>query len=176
MIVVVVLAAVLVGLAWQLRRRRGERAANGLSDVGLGTTVDLIAVVIGSGGTVRQSIETVAEFGPEPVSSSFASVLVNADDGMLLADALGRLAADVGSSFQPLVGALVATERDGAPVSLLLQRLADDAEQARRWRIEALARRLPVTTLVPLVVCLLPATIVGTVVPLVIVALRHLEL
>lgn len=180
-----------------VRRRRAARAAGAVQaiDAGLGQTVDLVAVVIGGGGTVRQAIETVARFGPEPVASSFNSVLARtsarpvestvgarsitsasgSSAGLLLADAIAPLSDELGRSFHPLVGALLATERDGAPVSLLLQRLADDAEQARRWRIEALTKRLPVTLLVPLVVCLLPATVVGALVPLAVIALRELN-
>lgn len=176
MIVVMGFVVACVLLAW-LRVRRGRNAVVSADQAraGLGPTVDLVSVVVGSGGTIRQAVEAVADHGTQSVAGSFASAVADADGGMLLADALERSSTDLGSIYHPLIGALVATERDGAPVSLLLQRLADDAEQARRWQIEAMARRLPVTMLVPLVTCLLPATVIGTVVPLVLVAVRHLQ-
>jgi len=167
-----------VALGFGIRHLRGRRAAEQRAavDAGLGFTVDLVAVVVGSGGTVRQAAEAVAQHGPSGVCAAFALAIERARTTMLLADALDSVAVELGPVFHPLLGALVATERDGAPISLLLQRLADDAEQARRWQTDALATRLPVTMLVPLVTCLLPATVVGALVPLALVALRNLNI
>lgn len=155
-------------------RRRRSSAPRRAAEAGLDLTIDLLSVVMGSGGTVRQAIATVAATGPAAVRPAFAAVLERSAGGLLLADALVPLSSDLGAAFHPLAGALIATERDGAPVSMLLQRLADEAEQARRWQAEAMAKRLPVSLLVPLVVCLLPAVVIGAVVPLAVIALRQL--
>ncbi len=172
-------SVVILGVVVLLRRqvRLGARAAADRElAAGLGFTIDLISVVLGSGGTIRQAVATVADRGPTVVRPAFATALARAADGELLVDALARSVDELGPAFQPLVSALVSTERDGAPVSGLLERLADDAHQARRWQLEALRKRLPVTLALPLVCCFLPAVVVGAVVPLAVLAFRQLGL
>lgn len=173
-IVVVIALGFVVGVR-RLRCRRAVQAGQRELEAGLAFTIDLVAVVVGAGGTIRQAVAAVAEVGPLAVRPAFGTVLERSADGELLADALA-VEDQLGPAFHPLIGALVATERDGAPISMLLQRLADDADQARRWQIEAMAKRLPVSLLVPLVVCMLPAVVIGALVPLVIIAVRQLEL
>ncbi len=155
------------------QRRSAGRHGQAMED-GLDFTIDLIAVVIGSGGTVRESLAAVAAVGPVSVRPVFAGVLRRADDGVLLADALVGATDELGPVYHQVIWALITTERDGAPISILLQRLADEADQARRWRAEAMAKRLPVSLLVPLVVCCLPSVVIGAVVPLAVVAVRQL--
>ena len=176
--IAVVAVVAMAGVVVAVHRLRGKRQAEArtATEAGLGFTVDLITVVVGSGGTIGQAVETVARHGPDLVAPTFRRVMERARTDLLLADALDVAVDDLGPTFHPLIGALVATERDGAPISLLLQHLADDAQQARQWQAEALAKRLPVTMLVPLATCLLPATIIGALVPLVLVALRQLDL
>lgn len=173
-IVVAVLAvpAVLgLGAQRKRRRRRSHRAA---IDDALGFVVDLVAVVLGSGGTVRQAVAAVASHGPEAVRPTFAAAVDRSTSGHRLADAVAEVSVALGPTFHPLVGALLAAEVDGAPVASVLSRLADDVEHRDRWRADATAGRLPVALLPPLVLCLLPAVVVGSVVPLAVVALRQL--
>ncbi len=172
-VVLAVVAVVVVALVVRRRRVRG-RARLAAVEGSLGFTVDLVAVVLGSGGTVRQAVGAVATNGPPPVRSRFAEVVECSTRGHRLADALAELSADLGPAFHPLVGALLAAEVDGAPVAAVLARLADDVESRDRWRAEASAGRLPVALLPPLVLCLLPAVVIGAVVPLAVVAFRHL--
>lgn len=169
-------ALCLTALQWRRRNRLAASRRRDRMEAGLGRTVDLIAVVIGSGGTIYQAVSTVARHGPDLVRPVFDAVLQDAAAGELLGDALTGATEALGPPYHPLLGALVATERDGAPASALLHRLADDAQLARRWQLESLAGRLPVTLLVPLVTCLLPAVILGAVVPLAVVAIRQLNL
>ena len=174
-VVALVLVLVLGFLVPRVRVKRAEAKTTRAIMGGLGPTVDLIAVVLGGGGTVREAVEVVADYGPLAVAPSFQAALVRADGGLLLADALAPLDDELGPTFHPLIGALLTSVRDGGPVSSLLEHLAEDAAKARSWQIESMARRLPVTLIVPLVTCLLPATVVGVVVPLAISALRQLN-
>jgi hypothetical protein len=73
-----------------------------------------------------------------------------------------------------MVAALTATIRDGAPTSSLLLRLGDEARAVRRRQNERRARSVPVQMLFPLVCCSLPAVIVGTVLPLVLIGVDRL--
>ena len=68
-------------------------------------------------------------------------------------------------AVRPLVDALVAAERYGAPLAAALDRVADDARTTRRRQREEAARRVPVKLLFPLVFCTLPAFALLTVVP-----------
>ncbi len=157
------------------RRRQAAKAQLAARESALAFTIDLMTVVLGSGGTIRDAVATVAREGPVPVRAGFQQVLDRSISGSLLVDALASASEPLGPAYHPLIGALAASERDGAPLSSLLQRLADEADQARRWQSEAQLRRLPVRLLVPLVLCQLPAVVLGAVVPLAIVALRQLR-
>jgi len=167
------------GLAAAMLRRRHRaagRARQEALEASVAFTADIVAVVLGSGGTIRQAVAAVAADGPEPVRPMFAAARDGASSGVLLSDALTATSADLGPAFHSLVGALVAAESDGAPLGAMLARLADDAESRDRWRAEAAAGRLSVALIPPLVLCLLPAVLIGTVVPLAVVALRQLRL
>jgi Flp pilus assembly protein TadB len=141
----------------------------------LAPTIDLLAVVLGAGGTIADGVRVVAERGPEPVRPAFSHALRARDGGMVLADALPTLSAVLGRDYHSLTAVLVVGEEGGAPVGQLLERLADEADQARRRALAAGLARLPVTLIVPLVVCQLPAVIVGAVVPLIVLAVRQLR-
>ncbi len=141
----------------------------------VGFSIDVIAVVLGSGGTIRQAIAAVAREGPPPVRLVFHEIVARSERGDLLVDALAAASGPLGPSFHPLLGALVDAEVGGASISTVLARLADDLESRERWQSEAAAGRVSVAVLPPLVLCLLPAVIIGAVVPVAIVALRHLD-
>lgn len=169
--VVLIVATVLIGRA-RVRRERRRQAA---IDAGLGFTVDLVAVVLGSGATIRQAVAVVATEGPLPVRPAFAAILERSMAGHLLADALAEASVELGPAFHPLLGILAGADVDGAPVGAVLARLGDDVEHRTRWQDDAAAGRLPVALVPPLVVCLLPAVVVGAILPLAIVAIGQLR-
>ncbi|MBA3267134.1 MAG: type II secretion system F family protein, partial [Acidimicrobiia bacterium] len=80
-----------------------------------------------------------------------------------------------GEAVRPLVAALVASERYGAPLVASLERLADEVRRDRRRRAEEAARKVPVKLLFPLVTCTLPAFGLLTVAPLIASAVRSLR-
>lgn len=168
-----VVPVILVLLRRQLRRRVAARQSTEIT-AGLAKTIDLIVVVLGSGGTVHEALSVIATVAPVPVRPAFVEVLRQSSDGLLLSNALAFAYDLLTPEFHPLLGALLSAERDGGAMSAVLERLADDAEQARKWQAEAVARRLSVSLLLPLVVCLLPAVVIGALVPLVVVTVRQL--
>lgn len=171
----VALVVVAAPVARFRRRSVVEARLAGARQAALAPTIDLIAMTIGAGGTLADGVALVAERGPPAVRTEFALVIERRVRGDVLVDALPLITERLGADYHPLVTALVAAEHGGAPVGHLLQRLADEAEQARRRSVELALARLPVKLLVPLVVCQLPAVIAGAVLPLTIVALRHLR-
>jgi pilus assembly protein TadC len=92
-----------------------------------------------------------------------------------LADALPSVVGEVGESGRALVGALVSSERDGVSLAPLLERVRVEALRVRRHELEVAARRLPVLLLFPLVLCVLPAFVLLTVVPLLASSLHDLQ-
>jgi Flp pilus assembly protein TadB len=154
----------------ELRRRERD-----LADA-LPEALDACTVVLGAGGTIRDSVEMLAGRGPAPLRPLAAEAVRRADAGQTFDQALRWLQRELGPGYQPLTGALLLAHEQGGSVGLLLARLSAEASATRRRRGELRARRLPVALLVPLVCCSLPAVLVGAVVPLAIVALRHLDL
>ncbi|MDP8938520.1 MAG: type II secretion system F family protein, partial [Actinomycetota bacterium] len=89
---------------------------------------------------------------------------------------LDDVPARAGEAVRPLVAALIASERYGAPLVAGLERLAGEVRADRRRRAEEAARKVPVKLLFPLVACTLPAFALLTVAPLVASAVRSLRL
>lgn len=95
----------------------------------------------------------------------FGRLLASVEAGRPFVIALDAVR-QLGEPVLPLVDALVATERDGAPLLAALERVGADARLERRRRAEESARSVPVRLLFPLVLCTLPAFGLLTVVPL----------
>jgi pilus assembly protein TadC len=149
--------------AWAERRARARRDAAVVR--ALPEAVDLTALAVAAGANVPVALAAVARRGPEPIAGELGRALGRVGRGGRLPDALGELPARLGEEVRPLVAALIATERDGAPLRDSLARLADDVRRLRRRRAEEAARRVPVKLLFPLVVCTLPAFALLTVAP-----------
>jgi tight adherence protein C len=71
---------------------------------------------------------------------------------------------------------LVSAERHGSPLTVPLERAADQARDLRRRRAEEAARRIPVMLLFPLVLCVLPAFVLLAVLPLLASSLQSLSI
>ena len=103
-------------------------------------------------------------------------VIARVDQGEPIAGALRWYGAHLGTAGGDLSAVLIAAERDGAPLVAGLERAADATRRAERRALERRARRLPVTMLLPLVLCVLPAFVILTLVPLLVGTLRDLRL
>ena len=166
-------------LAWALpavragreHRRRLAAIAADLPDV-----VDLLVLAVGAGLTVRLAVGAVARRASGPLGAELARVGEEADLGRRLADALDDLPGRAGEATRPLVAALIASERYGAPLAAGLDRLAHEVRADRRRRAEEAARKVPVKLLFPLASCTLPAFGLLTVAPLIASAVRSLRL
>jgi tight adherence protein C len=159
----VITPAQLLGRLTAPRERRRRDAA---VVVELPEVVDLLVLAVGSGRNVALAVEAVASRSPPRFAAALTAALERVGRGERLADALARVPHELGEPGRPLVAALVASERYGVPVLPTLERLALDARADRRRRAEEAARRVPVTLLFPLVLCVLPAFGLLTVAPL----------
>jgi pilus assembly protein TadC len=145
------------------RRVRGRASASFVRDVP--DVVDLFRVAANGGLTVHDAVREVGRVVTGPVEVALLEVQRRVGLGLRLADAL-PLVVDSGEPIRPLVRVLVSAERDGAPLAEPLERVSAHARDVRRRRAEEAARRVPVRLLFPLVVCVLPAFVLLTVVPL----------
>lgn len=162
--------AVGVMRASQRSRSDEERVAAGLAEV-----VDLFAVMLRSGHNMTASVAEVGRWVEGPVGEGFAWCSHVSARGEPIARALEELPERLGPVVRPLVSALVANERHGAPIVAGLAQLAADHRADRRRRAETAARRLPVHLLMPLILCVLPAFMLLTVVPVVAETFRNLD-
>ncbi len=162
--------ALVVAAAWwsgRRRRHRSRQVDRARSD--LPALVDLLAIVVASGGNLHQAVATAARGVP-----GLGWVLADhADDPVAALAAVDDL---VGLPGLRLAPPIAAASDQGAPLSPVLQRLADDARSVRRRRAEAAARRAPVRSLAPLLLLTLPAFVLLTVAPLLASGLRSLHL
>jgi len=154
-----------------LERRRLDAYAGGLAEV-----VDLLALAVGAGLTVPLAVDAVARRATGPLAVELGRVREEVALGRRLADALEDLPARCGEAVRPMVAALVASERYGAPLAAGLDRLAREVRLERRRRAEEAVRKVPVKLLFPLVTCTLPAFALLTVAPLLASAIRSLRL
>jgi pilus assembly protein TadC len=166
--------AVLMIPAWRARHEQ-LRFATAVVDE-LPEVVDLFSLAIGAGLNVRLAVEAVAERAPPLSAAVLRDVVARVRAGVRQADALAVVPVALGHVTRPLVDALAAAERYGAPLGAALDRLALEARQDRRRRAETAARRLPVQLLFPLVLCVLPAFALLTVVPVLAGSLGTLHL
>jgi Flp pilus assembly protein TadB len=170
--------AAVVG-AWALaraHRRRAQARARSAEVAALPLSLELCQVTLGAGGTVFDCLRVLADEGPEPVRQAAVEGIEAARSGSRLDVALGHFQDRLGLAFQPLTGALLLGLRQGGSIGLLLHRLTVEANASRRRLGELRARRLPVQLLGPLVVFALPAVVIGAIVPLIVVAVRSLDL
>jgi len=166
----------LVGWAWPtVRARRDERRLLAALAADLPDVVDLFVLAVGAGLTVALAVATVSRRAGGPLGTELRQVCDDVAVGRRLAEALEDVPARAGEAVRPLVAALVASERYGAPLSAGLERLASEVRRDRRRKAEEAARRIPVKLLFPLVGCTLPAFALLTVAPLIAGAVRSLH-
>lgn len=157
--------------------RRSAAAETGVAtDRVLPEVIDLIILGVGSGLTSRHSLEMSLPWLQAPFSSAVSEVIRRSNGGEAFAVALEMATTELGPAARPLINTLIASETDGAALLPALLRVSDEARRRRRVEAENRARRVPVSMLFPLVLCILPAFALLTVVPLLIGTLTDLEL
>jgi tight adherence protein C len=166
------------GLAFVVVRRRRSRLRAEMMLVvrGLPDVIDLIALGVGAGLTLRHALAHAVAWMPAPFGSVFTEALQRSTDGESLIRSLDWCEPRLGDPSRPLLRVLIAAERDGAALLPALERAADEARRQRRVQAEERARKVPVTMLFPLVLCVLPAFALLTVIPLLLGTLADLEL
>lgn len=172
-VVVAVVVHPVVGLAigvcvWGapvIRSRRTRAQHDRAVRDGLPDVVDLLRLAIGSGMNIRLALDAVGPRCPAVFADGIDEVNRRITLGQPLAVALEVLDG-LGEPLVALTRGLVAADLDGAPLGPTLDRIADEARTLRTRDAQEHARRLPVKLLFPLVMCIMPAFIVLSVIPL----------
>ena len=159
--------SVLVSRAARRRAREADLAIPQLLDLlSAGTAAGLPAMAV-----LARSARTVRG----PLAEELASVLVAVDHGAAWRPELEAMAARLGlPDLRRLVATIGRSERLGSNLSGSLHDLAGDVRAARRARATERARAAPVKMLFPLVFLVLPAFLLLTVVPVLLVSLRSI--
>lgn len=165
-------AALVLPRASDAARRRRQQAAIAAAVPDL---VELFLVAASAGRSVPASLAAVAARAPQSLGPVVGRARDRFDRGLPLADCLAELARELGPSGAPLVDALGQAATAGVPLVPLLEGVAATARDARRRQAQAAARRLPVTLLFPLVLCVLPAALLLAVVPVLVVSVAALD-
>lgn len=153
-------------------RLRRERAAVAAAVPDL---VDLFLVSASAGSPVVASLSAVAPRAPAPVVPAVRSAHDRFGRGLPLVECLAELGDALGPTGEPLTEALAQATSAGVPLVPLLEGVAATARDERRRRAQEAARRLPVTMLFPLVLCILPAAVLLAVVPVLLVSVASLH-
>jgi tight adherence protein C len=159
-----------------MRRRRAARRRTHQILHHLGDVIALSQLGAEAGLTVVSIVDIVRHHAPVVFTEALDQVMAETERGRRLADVLFELPDTLGEAVRGWVSALVTSERYGVALVPALDVVAEEWRQRRRRTADALARRLPVTLLFPVAVCVLPATVLLTIVPLVITGLSGLSI
>jgi len=170
-----VIVACVIAVAAATRQRRTKRMALLAIEAAMPDAIELLVMCLHSGSSPAQSIAQLTREAPPPLRPAFDAVEQRLHRGAGFAEALGALTSSCGRCALPLVAAMSAAVRDGLPLAPVLDRLTDEAVDARRRHGEAAARRLPVRLSFPLVVCTLPSFVLLAIAPAVLGAISSLQ-
>jgi len=166
-----------VPMARRFRRSRADRAAADRAVLrALPEVVDLIVLGVGAGLTPRDALARCEAWLPSPFGPAFHEARRRAAAGESFAGAIESAAATLGDPARSLITVLVGAEHTAGSLVPTLLRVGDEARRRRRVDAQERARRLPVTMLLPLVTCVLPAFGLLAVAPLLISSLSGLGL
>lgn len=164
------LAVLFGGAGFVLLGRLPARASRPAPAAQVAETLEFLAVCLDVGRPMSQAVAAVAEASPEPSRALLRQV------GAHLA--LGRAGPDAWEELRhdPVWGSVAVdvarAERSGTPVAALLRVHADDARRESRDAAVKAARTVGVRSVMPLMLCFLPAFILVGVVPIIAGLLR----
>ena len=163
----VVARRVVVG---RVEARRRAQVAAAVPDL-----IDLFLIAASAGQPVAASLAVVAPRSPPPVAPAVGRAVERFGRGLPLDDCLGALGEDTAPDGVALTDALRQAAASGVALVPLLEGVAAAARDQQRRRAQEVARRLPVTMLLPLVACTLPAAVILAVVPVLVVSIGSLS-
>jgi len=169
-------AAILTVGGWRwpdLALARREEAHRRAVLRALPDTLDVVAACVRAGASVGRAFSLAAEPEVSPLGGAMRETVAALDHGIPRDEAYEILCRRARApEVRTIVNALRRSERLGTSVSSTLVVLAHDMRERRRAAAEEEARGAPVRMLFPVIVCFLPAFVLLTIVPVVVVAIR----
>jgi tight adherence protein C len=164
-----------IGIGVVRRRRRSRTGRTRAIEVAMPDSIELLVLCVHAGRSPTQAVVELARRAPPPVRHGFAAVERQLHRGRGLADALIELPRELGPAARELASSIAMADRDGLPLTPVLDRLAAEARSERRRLGQAEAQRLPVRLSLPLVVCTLPSFVLLAIAPAVLGAISTLR-
>jgi len=160
------------------RTRRTSRNTNAVEQTAtqqLPMTVALLELAIAAGYGPRASISIVGSYGHGPVAAWFAQIAKNVAAGADLAEAVD-LHREFPDGVRRVLRMLEQAERYGQPIGPQLGLLADELHREQIAQIDEASQRLSVHMIFPLVLCILPAFLLLSILPLLVALLDQINL
>lgn len=128
--------------------------------------IDTLLVLIRAGHSPAAAMSQLHNWSPEDLKPHLLRVNTELAAGMRFAETMKNLRETLGPCIYLICDILVCADRDGLPITSVLDQLSFHAHQERRRLREIEARELPVRLLFPLVCCILPSFVLLAMVPL----------
>ena len=151
-----------------LYRRKTRSTSQPNFGVYIPEIIDVLLVLIRAGQSPASAMAQLHYWAPDNLYKHLIQVHTRLLQGERFIDVIKTLRDDLGSSFYPLCDILVSADRDGLPITSVLDQLAYHAHIERRRLQDISARQLPVRLLLPLTCCILPSFVLLAMVPLVV--------
>jgi len=145
-------------------RRATRKAATIASEVP--DFIDVVSVHLRAGKPPALAFRCAAQTCDGTIVEAAHAVMQTHGSGHRFVEALADHRGMFPLNAQPLIDALIDTERDGLSPRELFERISSEAHSQRRREAERKIRALPVRLTLPLVGCVLPAYVLLAVVPL----------
>jgi Flp pilus assembly protein TadB len=145
-------------------RRATRKAATVASEVP--DFIDVVSVHLRAGKPPALAFRCAAQTCDGTIVEAAHVVMQTHESGHRFVESLTDHRGAFPLNAQPLIDALIDTERDGLSPRELFERISSEAHSQRRREAERKIRALPVRLTLPLVGCVLPAYVLLAVVPL----------
>ena len=133
-------------------------------------TLEVLAIGVSVGMSLEQVVGFAIRCVPAATRPWFEHAQRSLAVGHRRREVLTALGDEGGPEMASVTDVLISSDRDGAPVAFVLDRLAAEANRLIRLAAEERTRRVPVLMLAPLTLCSLPAVLIGTVLPFVLLS------
>ncbi|MDD5747465.1 MAG: type II secretion system F family protein [Actinomycetota bacterium] len=155
-----------------IRKKRNEHLNR--AKAALPQSVDLLYAYVLGGKNLRQAFQGMANFSPEPLGHYLKAASREIELGSSLKEAFERLEINVPiPELSTLLSSILEAENKGFSVSDTLSVLSREIRLKRRDELRSKISKAPLKLLAPLVFLILPASIILTVGPVFLVALRR---